>query len=101
MKAVNVLCVISLVKFRLLLTISFQISLVETNDELQKVFSEEIVREALIGCGITEPLAQLTLANREEVCTLLCLRDVIIGCKSAIDQFMDGLEEVYKLCSLL
>ena len=24
----------------------------------------------------------------------MCLRDVIIGCKMAIDQFMEGLEEV-------
>ena len=45
-------------------------------------------------CGTSKPVCQLTVSDKEEIVQLLCLRDVLFSCKSAIDQFMEGLDEV-------
>ena len=53
------------------------------------------MRDTVIGCGISKPIAQLTTAYKDEIKKLICLRDVFFDSKSAIDQFKEGLDEVY------
>ena len=45
-------------------------------------------------CGITKPINSLTTGDKPELLKLLCLRDVFFDAKSAIDQFIEGLDEV-------
>lgn len=71
-----------------------QIDAATSNDELQETLTEPSVNEAVTACGISKPIIRLTVQDKEEVLKLLCLRDVLFDCKSAIDQFMEGLDEV-------
>ena len=71
-----------------------QIEKVRTNQQLQKVFAEESVQEAVMSCGLTKPINRLTKEDKAEILKLLCLRDVFFDAKSAIDQFIEGLDEV-------
>jgi len=45
----------------------------------------------VIGCGINKVISHVTMGDKEEIIKLLCIHDVIVGCKSVIDQFIDGL----------
>ena len=71
-----------------------QLDTATTDDQLQEVLAEPNVNEAVMSCGISKPISRLTIQNKEEVLKLLCLCDVLFDCKSAIDQFMNGLDEV-------
>ena len=48
----------------------------------------------MISCGVTKAITQLNIHDKEEIVKLLCVRDVFFDCKSAIDQFVEGLDEV-------
>ena len=45
-------------------------------------------------CGISKPVSQLTNEDKPELLKLLCLRVVLFDAKSAIDQFIEGLDQV-------
>ena len=47
-----------------------------------------------MACGVCKPISRLTTKDKQEILKLLCLRDVLFGSKSAIDQFVEGLDEV-------
>lgn len=71
-----------------------QISEAMTDAEIKNVFSDQSVRDALMMCGIKKCISNLTFNDKEEVMKLLCMQDVFFGSKSAIDQFLEGLDEV-------
>lgn len=71
-----------------------QIESAKTDSKFQEVLSEQSVRDAVIGCGISKPITQLATAHKDEIKKLVCLRDVYFNSKSAIDQFKEGLDEV-------
>ena len=71
-----------------------QIESATTDVKFREVLSKQAVCDAVIGCGISKPLAQLTTVYKDEIKKLICLRDVFFDSKSAIDQFKAGLDEV-------
>ena len=74
--------------------IMMQIERATTNEQLQEVFSDEVVHEAAMACGVCKPISRLTTKDKQEILKLLCLCDVLFGSKSAVDRFVEGLEEV-------
>lgn len=56
--------------------------------------ADECVQDAVMTCGISKPVSQLTTDDQPELLNLLCLRDVLFDAKSAIDQFIEGLDQV-------
>lgn len=63
-------------------------------NQLREVFTDESVQEAVMTCGISKPINRLTTEDKPEFLKLLCLCDVLFDAKSAIDQFMEGLDQV-------
>ena len=68
-----------------------QIEMATTDDNLQCVLA---VCDAVVACGIIKSIASMTTDDKEEIVKLLCIRDVLFGPKSAIDQFVEGLDKV-------
>ena len=52
------------------------------------------MQDAVMTCGISKPMSQLTNEDKPELLKLLCLRVVLFDAKSAIDQFIEGLDQV-------
>ena len=71
-----------------------QIQAAATVDELQTVLCSQHVLDAVMACGYTKFVGATQLSDKEEIVKLLCVREVVLGSKSAIDQFVQGLDQV-------
>ena len=71
-----------------------QIQAAATVDELQIVLCSQHVLDAVMACGYTKFVGATQLSDKEEIVKLLCVREVVLGSKSAIDQFIQGLDQV-------
>ena len=79
---------------------TLQIQGTTTEEELQTVLNTPHILDAVMACGYTKFIASTTLSDKEEIVKLLCMREVILGSKSAIDQFVEGLDKVGWKCYL-
>ena len=48
----------------------------------------------VLACGYTKPIARIVAEDRGEIVKLICLQQLLFMPKPAIDQFVEGLEEV-------
>lgn len=64
------------------------------NDDLQRALSDKSVSDAVLSCGISKFIGNMTTNDKDEIVKLLCLRELLIEPKSAIDQFVEGLNEL-------
>ena len=64
-----------------------------TVDELQTVLCQHVL-DAVMACGYTKFVGATQLSDKKEIVKLLCVREVVLGSKSAIDQFVQGLDQV-------
>lgn len=61
---------------------------------MQKVIQDDAVRDVVLSCGISKYIGHITVKDSAEIVKHICLRQVLLGPKSAIDQFIEGLDEV-------
>ena len=69
----------------------FQIEGSANTDELQAALRDESVLNKVVGCGLTKPIHTITSDAKKELANL---QHVLLRPKSAIEQFLEGLNEV-------
>ena len=71
-----------------------QIQGATTEEEFQIILNTPHILNAVISCGYTKFSGSTMLSDKEEIVKLVCMREVVLGYKSAIDQFVEGLDKV-------
>ena len=69
-----------------------QIQGATTEEEFQIIMNTPHILNAVMSCGYTKFIGSTMLSDREEIVKLLCVREVVLRPKSAIDEFVEGLD---------